>query len=276
MKKKGGLLSEPYILPWIGIFLAGWLLVILLSGRGAKKDAPGVVEGRAFIEAEAAKDPADVDRAVHQQMIERMRAQAEADRAAAKNEIEENVNGAASVWSEFKDYVILGDSRAVGFYYYKFLDRSRVFADGGYTIRNIPDYLDEIRVLNPSYIYLCFGLNDTGIGYWSTAEEYAAELDERITELQAAAPGVTVVVNSILPATEAAMVRSPVWRKIPSFSAAAKELCEQKGVAFADNDALAEQFMDLYWDVDGVHLKPDFYQYWAKNMLIAALEAELG
>ena len=60
------------------------------------------------------------------------------------------------------------------------------------------------------------------------------------------------------------------------FYAAAKELCEQKGVAFADNDALAEQFMDLYWDVDGVHLKPDFYQYWAKNMLIAALEAELG
>ena len=36
-----------------------------------------------------------------------------------------------TVWQEFSDAVILGDSRAVGFSYYSFLDASRVLASSG-------------------------------------------------------------------------------------------------------------------------------------------------
>ncbi len=274
LKRKYKLPVEPFILPWVGGFLLLVLLFMLCAGGGKKKNASETAAGIALIAAQEEKDPAEVERTVRKREIEQMRLQAQADRDAAK----ENLMDAAddTVWSRFHDYVVLGDSRAVGFYYYHFLDRSRVFADGGNTIRNIPDFLDDIKTLNPAYIFLCYGLNDTGVGYWQTGEEYGAELDERITQLQAAVPGVTVVVNSTLPATEAAVARNPVWRKIPDFTAAAEAVCREKGVIFVDNSDIAEALMDTLWDDDGVHLKPEFYPYWAKNMLLAAMEADLS
>ena len=44
----------------------------------------------------------------------------------------------------------------------------------------LSDSLDAIRSLKPSYIFLCYGLNDTGVGYWKTGKEYAAELKTRV------------------------------------------------------------------------------------------------
>lgn len=273
MRKKLRLPVEPFILPWVGAFLLIVLLFMLCAGGdGKKKNAPETAAGVAWIAEQEQKDPAGVERTVRKREIEKLRLQAQSDRDAARANLLDVTDDA--VWGQFRDYVVLGDSRAVGFYYYHFLDRSRVFADGGHTIRNIPDFIDDIKMLNPAYIYLCYGLNDTGVGYWQNGEEYGAELDERITQLQAAVPGVTVVVNSILPATEKAMTANPVWRKIPEFSEAAKAVCEEKGVAFVDNTDIAEACMDTLWDDDGVHLLPEFYPYWAKNMLLAALEAE--
>ena len=277
MKKKRNLRQELFVLPWALLLLLPVLVGILCSGGKVKKKSADVAAGLDYIALQAAKDPAEVDRAIRKQANEALRLQAEADLENALNDRLSAVdNGEESVWGLFKDYVILGDSRAVGFSYYDFLDDSRVIADGGNSIRDIADAIDAVKTLNPAYVYLCYGLNDTGVGYWDTAEEYAKEMDERITQLQAAVPGVTVVVNSILPATEAAMVNNPVWRKIPSFSAAAKEVCEKKGVPFVNNDPLAEKYMSTLWDEDGVHLMPEFYPIWARNMIAAAMQADPG
>ena len=223
----------------------------------------------------AERDPAEVERAARRQKEEQRRKQAEADREAAYRQrmaaLEEG-----PVWEHFSDYLILGDSRAVGFIVYRLLDSSRVLAGGGLTIRNIPDYLDEVRVRNPAYIYLCFGLNDTGVGYWDTPEEYAAEMRQRIGELRQAAPDARIIVSSILPATEAALQKTPCWRKIPAFSDAVKGLCGSGGVAFADNSETAKKYMATLWDEDGVHLQEAFYPYWAKNLLTAAVEADFS
>ena len=101
-------------------------------------------------------------------------------------------SGELDIWSMFDSYVILGDSRAVGFYYFDFLEKSRVLADGGNTIRDVAAHMDDIRALQPDYVYLCYGLNDISIGYWDTKEEYVAELLQVVADLKEALPGVTV------------------------------------------------------------------------------------
>lgn len=98
-------------------------------------------------------------------------------------------SGELDIWSMFDSYVILGDSRAVGFYYFDFLEKSRVLADGGNTIRDVAAHMDDIRALQPDYVYLCYGLNDISIGYWDTKEEYVAELLQVVADLKEALPG---------------------------------------------------------------------------------------
>ena len=263
------------ILPWAILLVAATLPVNLFSGKPHKKNAPQTQEGISYLAELEARDPAEVEKTVRLREVERLRLEMEADRENAMNERMDSLES-GSIWDQFKDSAILGDSRALGFSVFDFLDSSRVFADGGHTIRNIPDSLEELKTLNPACVYLCYGLNDTGIGYWKTGEEYAAELDERLTQLQEALPDAMIVVNSILPATEAALEYSPVWRKIPEFSSAAKALCESRGVPFVDNDPLAEEYMATMWNEDGVHLHKEFYPIWAKNMLITAITAEFS
>lgn len=267
--------SDLHIIPWAALLVAATLPVILFSGKPHKKNAPQTQEGISYLAALEARDPAEVEKTVRLREVERLRLEMEADRENAMNERMDSLEN-GSIWDQFRDSAILGDSRALGFSVFDFLDASRVFADGGHTIRDIPDSIEGLKVLNPACVYLCYGLNDAGIGYWNTGEEYAAELDERLTQLQEALPDAMIVVNSILPATEEAMSYSPSWRKIPEFSSAAKALCESRGVPFVDNDPLGEEYMASMWNEDGVHLHKEFYPIWAKNMLITAITAEFS
>ena len=214
--------------------------------------------GAAVLAALAAQDAQEVDRVISKRQ--------------AKEELSDiDATPDAEIWSQFRDYVVLGDSRAVGFSFYGFLQEERVIADGGYTIRSALEALDTIRALAPSYIYVVYGLNDTGEGIWDDAGPYGEECAEMIRQLQAAAPGAKVVVSSTLPVTESALEDNPVWRKIPSFSAAMKDACAQTGAVYVDNTKLAEKYMDELWDDDGVHLQREFYPIWAKNLIKGSL-----
>lgn len=174
--------------------------------------------------------------------------------------------GELSLWAQFSDYVIFGDSRTVGFYFHEFLDKQRVIADGGYTIADIATFKDQITALNPSYLFLCTGLNDVSIGYWETPEEYVAAYEKVVQELMSALPNTDIYINSILPAKDPAFERSSKWREIPDYNAAVKAWCEEKGYHYIDNTKVYEEHSDLY-DADGIHFRKDFYQYWAMNML---------
>lgn len=260
--------------------LALLLTIIVLfsvSMREAKERAEFEVAApeAGLLAEQAALDPKEVDRLVKTRREEEKKARdAEEQESQRQAMIDEVESAGDDIWSRFHDYVVLGDSRAVGFYYYKFLQTSRVLAEGGDCIMDIESHMDEIRALDPSYIYLCYGLNDTGMGYWANGDEYYVDCKRILTELKSAFPDATIVVSSILPAKEFAMEQNPVWRKIPDFSEAMRKACGECGACFADNEALVNKYMDVYWDVDGVHLMPDFYPYWAANLLLAQLEGE--
>ena len=175
----------------------------------------------------------------------------------------------ANIWELFQDYVLLGDSRAVGFSMYDFLEDSRVLAGGGHTIRQIQEQLEAAVALQPQTVFLCYGINDVGIGFWDTPQEYADELMQTISGLQARLPGATVVVSSILPAQGAAFDLNPDWYNIPAFNDAVAAACQEKGIPYADNASISAAHPGL-WQPDGIHLCPEFYPYWAENLIQAA------
>ena len=114
-------------------------------------------------------------------------------------------NGELDVWQQFGDAAILGDSRAVGFSVFGFVEDRRVLAEAGGTLKNIPDHIEQLQNVNPSIVFFCFGLNDISIGYWNTVEEYITELDSMIDLVKTSVPGVEVYVNSTIPATDPAL-----------------------------------------------------------------------
>ena len=251
------------LLPAAGVILLLGL-VIFITLRGGTGSSEAVNEGIKYLKTLESTDMAAIENILAAQRQAKLDAEREQRMA-------ELTSGEVDVWSLFNDYVLLGDSRGVGFYYYGFMPESRVIAGGGWTIRDIADHMDTVRALNPTSIFLCFGLNDTSIGYWNTPEEYAAEYEQVVAGLYEEFPNATVYVNSTLPVTEAAYAQAEKWREIPDYNAKVQEMCEKNGYAFVNNDVLAEEHIDL-WDSDAIHLQKEFYPYWAANMMMTVYD----
>ncbi|GEM_PF-1879852 len=189
------------------------------------------------------------------------------------SEEKEEGNGDKGVWAKFKDYAVLGDSRAVGFSFYSFLESRRVLAESGASIISIPSHYDELRSLSPSYIIFCFGLNDSGSRRWMDGESYAAEFMEYIEEIRSFLPDAKFIISSVLPTTDASLERNPGWKRIELYNASLKVECPKHNVVFVNNDGIAARYMDTLWEPDGVHLSPAFYPYWANNIYSGILQA---
>jgi len=254
----------PFLAMIAGMVLIFVLVLIYVLG-GGKDPAPDpeIAAGIAYLESLEKKDPAQVQavrKEIHQKHLD-------AQRDALLKQLND---GTLDPFSLFKDYVVMGDSRAVGFWYRDFLDKNRVLADGGHTIRNISSQMDTLVALNPSVIYLCYGLNDISIGYWKTADSYVAEYVQCVKEIQSRLPDATIVVSSILPARDPAFDRSAKWRNIPAWSAELEKACNANGILFANCDSLAVDYPKL-WDPDGIHFREDFYPHWASILVITTL-----
>ena len=128
--------------------------------------------------------------------------------------------------------------------------------------------------MQPKYIFLCYGLNDVSIGIWSTKEEYVADLMDYIADLRDNLPDAVIVVSSILPARDPAFELSSKWYEIPDFSAAIAEACAENGVVFVDNTEICDTYAD-YWQPDGIHVRPEFYPYWARNLIVGIIRNEM-
>ncbi len=252
------------IVPVAVVAVIAVILILFISGLSKKEqEVSDTAQGISYLQSLENKDPEaimEVRRGIEQAKLDAKRGQM----------IAQLTNGDVDPFSYFKDYVVMGDSRAVGFWYRDFLEKSRVLADGGHTIRNVEKQMDTLVSLNPSMIYMCYGLNDTSIGYWDTAEEYVAEYIQVVKSIQEKLPNATIVVSSILPARDPAFERSKKWYNIPDWSDALGRACEANGILFADCDTLAEDYPNL-WDPDGIHFRKELYPYWASAMLVATL-----
>ena len=172
----------------------------------------------------------------------------------------------SAIWGGFENAVICGDSRALGFSFYEFVPEERVLAKGGGKITDVTEEIDLLKQLNPEQIFLCFGLNDIGIGFWPEPADYCAEYEKLLQLLAKELPDSTVYINSILPAVGVGLDADPNYVRIGDYNAALQSMCEEKGYHYVDNTFFAEEHSDMYQE-DGLHIMKELYKYWAANML---------
>ena len=178
------------------------------------------------------------------------------------------------VWKAFKErnYVLLGDSRFVGFSAYGFLEEDRVLADNGAVITKILDHLEEFKRLDPEEVYIAFGINDILTGIWPTPESYAEEVLEEVTILREYAPDAAYCFSSILPAVGWALEENPVFEEVDAYNAAVRDMCARNNILYIDNtDLLTDPEAD--YQPDGIHLSIDFYPAWGANLMRSSCEA---
>lgn len=178
------------------------------------------------------------------------------------------------VWKAFKErnYVLLGDSRFVGFSAYGFLEEDRVLADNGAVITKILDHLEEFKRLDPEEVYIAFGINDILTGIWPTPESYADEVLEEVTILREYAPDAAYCFSSILPAVGWALEENSVFEEVDAYNAAVRDMCARNNILYIDNtDLLTDPESD--YQPDGIHLSIDFYPAWGANLMRSSCEA---
>lgn len=242
-----------------GVVVAALIIGVVIHQAGKSSESDDVKTGVTYIQTLEATDVSQVENQIKQVKA--------AERKAALE------SGEIDVWTLFNDSVIMGDSRAVGFYYYGFLGTDRVLAEAGATILKISEYTPSAQTVNPSSIFLCFGLNDISIGIWPTVEDYIAEYDQQIADLHAAIPGAQIYVVSTIPATDPAFNKASVWRNIPDWNEALKAHFAETDTHFIDISDTVAEHQDLY-DIDGIHMQKAFYDYWAIAIMAGVTEDE--
>ena len=259
------------ILAVAGIALILILVVAVRLGRRDGADPAELADttsGVAFLQSLEAKDA--------QPVVDRLKAIRRQHLIDLRDErMRQLESGEISVWTLFEDYVLLGDSRAVGFWFYDFLPENRVLADAGDKISDLEAHIPDIVAMSPANLFFCYGINDVGIGLWPTPESYVEDFSRIIGEIQAQLPEVNIYISSILPATDPAFEQNSAWYDIPQYNVAVRAMCD--GIDrcyFVDNDRLAEEYSYMY-EVDGIHLTRDFYPHWAANMITEVYSSQL-
>lgn len=264
----------PALVAGVVFFLLIFLAVRLGSRDSVaaqEEDPAAISQGVSYLQSLEAQDPDTVDNVLKQQRLQHLQEKRD-------ERLRQLESGEISVWSLFEDYVLLGDSRAVGFSFYGFLPEERVLAESGATILHLEEHISDIVALNPSNIFLCYGLNDVSIGIWPTPEDYVTQFSDIIQQIQSQLPDANIFISSILPARDPAFQQSTAWYDIPKYSQAVSKMCDATSHCYyVDNDATAEEYASL-WETDGIHVQKDFYPHWAANLITevysVSLEAE--
>ena len=265
---------------------AGLLAAAMLLGGCSGGDGVDTAQGVAYLEALEQQDPDAVDQILRQRRLEQL----EREREELLRQVKA---GEQDPFPLFQDAVILGDSRAVGFFYYGFVDESRDLTGSGETILDIPKKLDTLQAMNPRYVYLAYGLNDIKIGHWGSLQAHISEYLDRIQDIRERLPEAVIVISSVLPyhdpnartdatgetpsssgsSSTSSLTEADRKRlaQIPEWNRLMADAAREHGVIFVDNSAICQEYENL-WEKDGIHVFKSFYPHWGKNLIVAALE----
>jgi hypothetical protein len=256
---------------YLSVAVLAVFLLLFFTARSLADYSPPVAEdsaqcsaGKAYLSALEAQDPASVVEILNQEWEQKRLNQLEERRSAL-------LSGDVPVWNFFTDYVILGDSRAKDFSLDGFLASDRVLAVTGANVLSIESHIPDMEKLNPMDIFLIYGIND--LECYSTVDSWIEVYEEQLKTLQKDFPDARLYINSVLPTTEAACQDIPAYDEIPEANTALAAMCDRLGCYYIDNDSVAQSHEDLY-EPDGIHFTPQFYPYWAANMIMEVYDIE--
>lgn len=179
------------------------------------------------------------------------------------------------LWSLFRDSVILGDSRAVGFKDYGFLPENIVLARIGDSILALPQVAQAAAASKPEVIYVSYGANDLmmEIGADRGEDGYSQVYEEYLKQILELTPNSKLVVNGILAPKTGVMTNATANGRLEAYNAQIKAMCERNGWIYVDNTVLDDNGNAPIYEPDGIHFNPSFYPQWGRNMVTAYYNA---
>lgn len=236
------------------------LLIIsaLLAGCGSSVSPKDILAGVTFIRSLEEKDVQSIEKSMFSVRRDELLKEAE-DKVEADPDY---------VWTALSDigFAMMGDSRAVAFGTYGFMDERYVLAEGGLRCIEVETHFDELRVINPKLVVLAYGMNDIHWGFYEP-EEYSEYLCGVVDQIQEMLPDAYIYIQAILPPNETGIQQAASYGLAREWNAATKEYVEGHGYRYLDIEWLADEYGDEYFGEDGVHFYAGFYKYWALEIL---------
>lgn len=168
----------------------------------------------------------------------------------------------------FRSSVVMGDSQTEGLTVYNVLNSTSVVAKKGSNIVDGGTNIPTLSNLNPSNIFLLYGMNDILI-YKENTEAFIRDYSNLIKKIKQALPDVEIFINAILPVTDKVIQRRSVYKNIEEYNQKLAIMCEDLEVGFVDASDILKQDESLF-EGDGMHLRPSFYTKWLNVLRIEA------
>lgn len=165
---------------------------------------------------------------------------------------------------EEKKAVVAGDSMAEGLVAYGVLPESNVVWYRGRRIDNMKTDMPKIISLQPKYLFLTYGSNDLEL-WIGKVDPFINHFKNILSYIRSVLPNTQIIINSILPVSEAAIERNNAFSYQELFNTRLKELADSEGIPFLENSVYLEYNANPF-STDGVHPKGFYYPLWAKNM----------
>lgn len=172
----------------------------------------------------------------------------------------QSVENTINYKSIFEKSIIIGDSLVEGFEVYNHLNSTSVIAKKGASLTSAYENIPTLKNLNPSNIYIAYGMNDLLI-YKNDINSFISEYKNLIISVQKELPDCNIYVNSILPVREDAISNKPSFKYVDDYNNALESMCKGLDVKFNDCTSLVKNNDSLY-EGDGIHFKSSFYPKW--------------
>ncbi|MGM9946520.1 SGNH/GDSL hydrolase family protein [Floccifex sp.] len=181
-------------------------------------------------------------------------------------------NGELDVFSLIDDYVFYGDSRVMGYSAFGLLDSNRVFAASGNSLNNIPDWDSQLQSLNPSYVFISYGVNDMGLNLDGIEGGYDGLAKTQMNHILDIVPNAKIYLCSIIPCSPEALNKNPEWGNVSNYNAKLEKACSAiESCTYVDVTGLADGGNAPIYSGDGIHLTSSFYSTWL-NAIVDAMD----
>lgn len=180
----------------------------------------------------------------------------------------------------FSDTVFVGDSRTEGFHLYSGLKEGQYLYSVGATVSSIftkateqtaagkVPIMDALTGMECSKVCVMLGVNELG---WVSSQTFRDQYEKVIDRIQTDHPDATVMIQSILPVSQAQDDKKTYVNnaRIREYNALLEDLAQEKGCVYLDvASAVSDEAGCLRADLtfEGIHLNPAGCRAWLQYL----------
>lgn len=176
--------------------------------------------------------------------------------------------------SYYDTCAFVGDSHTNGLGAYGFVDKKRVFAKDGLSIKNIRESISpaSVAAVSPQNVYLMMGTNGVA---WMKPEDMIASYESFVSEIEAYLPYANIYILSIPPvsyerSTAADEKKKISIEKVKTYNSLLCEMAEDNNWYFVDTFSAvcnSSGYLDSSMTTDGVHMTKELYKTFTDYIL---------